>query len=170
MPIPDTDPVPYIMRSLLSMHAPTTVVALAIFVATLLAVLTRPRGLNEGVAALAGGALMVATGHRLPGPGPAALRSSGARDARACAPGGATRCGSRPATFAGPGLRRGQLPLVGRRRNAHRVIGTGTVGVHTRVKRCSVAGTRNMMSPPRVPPATMLPLEREVGKNISAAS
>jgi arsenical pump membrane protein len=44
------------------MHAPTTVLALAIFVATLLAVLTRPRRLNEGITALAGGALMVATG------------------------------------------------------------------------------------------------------------
>jgi arsenical pump membrane protein len=37
------------------------VVAPAIFVATLLAILTRPRGLGEGVAALIGGALMVAT-------------------------------------------------------------------------------------------------------------
>jgi len=38
------------------------IVALVIFVATLLAVLTRPRGLNEGIAALAGAALMIATG------------------------------------------------------------------------------------------------------------
>jgi len=39
-----------------------TALALAIFVATLGAVLTRPRGLNEGVAALIGAALMIVTG------------------------------------------------------------------------------------------------------------
>ena len=39
-----------------------TFVALAIFIATLLAILTRPRGLNEGIAAMIGAILMVATG------------------------------------------------------------------------------------------------------------
>lgn len=44
------------------MHVQMLVVALVIFIATLAAVLTRPRGLNEGVAALIGGALMVVAG------------------------------------------------------------------------------------------------------------
>ncbi len=39
-----------------------TVIALAIFVATLLAVLVRPRGVNEGISALIGASLMVVTG------------------------------------------------------------------------------------------------------------
>ena len=43
------------------MHSYIPVAALVIFVATLLAILTRPRGLGEGMAALIGGALMVAT-------------------------------------------------------------------------------------------------------------
>ena len=43
------------------MQSYMSVVALVIFIATLLAILTRPWGLNEGVAALVGGALMIAT-------------------------------------------------------------------------------------------------------------
>ncbi len=39
-----------------------TVLALAIFIATLVTVLTRPRGINEGLVAVVGAALMVATG------------------------------------------------------------------------------------------------------------
>src|SRR5579875_1491325 len=38
------------------------VIALAIALSTLIAILTRPRGLNEGVAALAGAILMVVVG------------------------------------------------------------------------------------------------------------
>src|SRR5579872_4055457 len=40
----------------------TSIVALAIFVVTLIIVLTRPRNVSEGVAAAVGGGLMVATG------------------------------------------------------------------------------------------------------------